>query len=215
MDGFRGLSGTGLRRLYRSYLRPAALVSSTARNGCSQTAGSGTSLSRDPLERKRATLVGVLRISRAGLLIMTMIALAMVLTQSVGLADVRSCTALVVTSPRDGWRLTVNPDGSARVNYAALPQTLEVPPHTFDLLQLHSSLSTRVDSNPARVDSGTVECRRLGTAVQAPPTYLDDDLFIAQLFERAWETAPEPSDSIDKEHVDTLRTMWDRRARPR
>ena len=143
-----------------------------------------------------------------------MIALAMVLAQSVGLADVRSCMALVVTSPRDGWRLTVNPDGSARVNYAALPQTLEAPPRTFDFPRLYSSLSTRVDSKPARVDSGTVECRRPGT-VQATLTYLDDDPFVAQLFERAWEGASEPSDLIDKEHVETLRRMWDGRARPR
>jgi len=146
---------------------------------------------------------------------MTMIALAVVLAQTVGLADVTSCTALVVTSPRDGWRLTVNPDGSARVNYAALPQTLEVPPRTFDFQQLYSSLATRVDSKPARVDSGTVECRRAGIQIQPTPTYLDDEPFAARLFERAWELAPEPSDAIDKEHVETLRGMWNRRAHPR
>ena len=146
---------------------------------------------------------------------MTMIALAVVLAQAVGLADVASCTALVVTSPRDGWRLTVNADGSARVNYAALPQTLEVPPRTFDFQQLHSSLTARVASTPSQVDSGTVECRSSGIQIQPTLTYLDDEPFAARLFERVWERAPEPSTSIDKEHVETLREMWNRRAHPR
>ena len=146
---------------------------------------------------------------------MTMVALALVLAQSVGLADVRSCTALVLTSPRDGWRLIVTPDGSARVNFAALPQTLEVPPRTFDFRQLYSSLTERVGSRPARVDSGTVECRSPGVEIQRAPMYFDDEPFAAGLFERAWQLAPEPSDSIDKEHVETLRGMWNKRARPR
>ena len=125
------------------------------------------------------------------------------------------CAALVITSPRDGWRLTVIPDGSARVNYAALPQTLEVSPRTFDFQQLYSSLATRVRSAQTSADSGTVECRRAGVEPQRAPTYFDDERFAAQQFERAWERAPEPSDSVDKEHVETLRGMWGRRARPR
>ena len=144
-----------------------------------------------------------------------MIALAVVLAQTVGLADVTSCTALVVTSPRDGWRLTVNPDGSARVNYAALPQTLEAPVRTFDFQQLYSSLATRVRSTQTSADSGTVECRRAGVESQHAAAYFDDERFAAQQFERAWERAPEPSDSFDKERLEILRGMWDRRARPR
>ena len=144
-----------------------------------------------------------------------MVALAVVLAQAVGPADMRSCAALVLTSPRDGWRLTVNPDGSARVNYAALPQTLEVPPRTFDVRQLQSSLATRVNATPQRNDAGTVECRMAATEIQPAPAFFDDEPFAAQLFERAWERAPEPADAIDKEHVETLRQMWNRRARPR
>ena len=143
------------------------------------------------------------------------IALAVVLAQAVDLPDVRSCAALVVTSPRDGWRLTVAPDGSARVNYAALPQTLEVPPRTFDFRQLHSSLAMRTRSTQTSVSSGTVECRRARGERQPAPAYFDDEGFAARQFERAWERAPEPSDAIDKEHVETLRVMWNRRDRPR
>ena len=146
---------------------------------------------------------------------MTILALAVLLSQAVGLADVQTCTAVVLTSPRDGWRLTVNADGSARVNYAALPQTLELPPRTFDFRPLYSSLTARIDSTPARADSGTVECQRPGTDALRTPAYLDDEPFVAGLIERAWERAPRPSDSIEEEHIETLRGMWNRRARPR
>ena len=146
---------------------------------------------------------------------MTVLALAVLLAQSAGLPEVSSCAALVITSPRDGWRLTVVPDGSARVNYAALPQTLEVPPRTFDFRQLHSSLATRVRSTQTSSESGTVECRSVQKEPPRAPLYFDDERFATQQFERAWARAPEPSDSIEKEHVETLRGMWDRRARPR
>jgi hypothetical protein len=146
---------------------------------------------------------------------MTMLALAVALAQLVELSDVASCAALAITSPRDAWRLTVIPDGSARVNYAALPQTLQVPAGTFDFRQLHSSLAERARSTQTHADSGTVECRSVKREPQRALLYFDDERFAAQEFERAWKRAPEPSDSIEKEHVETLRGMWDRRARPR
>jgi hypothetical protein len=51
---------------------------------------------------------------------------------SAGLPAAGACDVLVMTSPRDGWRLTVMPDGAARINYAALPQTVDAPAGTFD-----------------------------------------------------------------------------------
>lgn len=146
---------------------------------------------------------------------MTTVVLAVVLAPSVGRPDARSCAALVMTSPRDGWRFTVAQDGSACVNYAALPQTLRVPPGTFDFGQLYSSLATRVHSTQTSVSSGTVECWRAPMERQRAPAYFDDERFAARQFERAWERAPEPSNAIDKEHVETLRGMWYRRDRPR
>lgn len=146
---------------------------------------------------------------------MTILTLALVLVQAAGLPDVKTCGALVVTTPRDEWRLTVMPDGSARVNYAALPQTLEAPPRTFDFPQLHSALSMRVRTTRTTADSGTVECRTPGVQLQRQSFFFDDETFAARQFDRVWARAPAPSDPVEKEHVDLLREMWHRRERPR
>ena len=81
------------------------------------------------------------------------LALALTLIQaSAGLPAIGACDLLAMTSPRDGWRLTVMRDGAARINYAALPQTVEAPAGTFDFSQLHAAVAGRIRVTDASAD---------------------------------------------------------------
>jgi hypothetical protein len=107
------------------------------------------------------------------------------------------------------------PDGSARVNYAALPQTVEAPARTFNFGEFHSAAVRRARTTSTDVDAGTLECRSIRGDVQGTALRIDDDSFAAVEFERAWSRAVSPSNAIEKEHVELLRGMWNRRQRPR
>ena len=159
----------------------------------------------------RATPRGAISTRIVGVLFV----LAVVLVQAAALPDAKTCAVLVITSPRDGWRLSVMPDGSGRVNYAALPQTVEAPAGTIDFHELHSALTERTRTTSADPDAGTVECRSSHGEVQGTVMYLSDEPFAARQFERAWSAVRPASSSIGKEHADMLREMWNRRAKPR
>jgi hypothetical protein len=146
--------------------------------------------------------------------VMMILAVTLTLAQAAGLPAPGTCGALMLTSPRDEWRLTVTPDGSARINYAALPQTVESPARTFDFEELHASLAKR-SATGARAGAGAVECRSSRGEVQGTPMPFDDEGFAALQFERAWNRASSPSDAVGQEHFDLLRSMWLRRQRPR
>jgi hypothetical protein len=126
-----------------------------------------------------------------------------------------ACSRVVIVIPRDGWRLTIATDGSASINYAALPQTVDVPSGVFRAGELYAELRPRLRGTRANDRMASVECHAATRAAQPVIGYLDDETFAAAQFERAWTRMAEPQDAVGREHVDTLRQMWDRRDSPR
>jgi hypothetical protein len=129
--------------------------------------------------------------------------------------DVDTCRSMILTAPRDGWRLTVEVDGSARINYAALPQTARTGAGTFLFQKLHSQLAATVRPELKSDCVGTVEfVRRAGRSEGAAWCLTDEDLAVDQ-FEWAWAHLGPAESAVESEHLQTLRQMWDRRRRPR
>lgn len=126
----------------------------------------------------------------------------------------QSCSSITIVVPRDAWRLRVEADGSARMNFAALPQTANVPVGTFEFRKLHSELAARAIPTEARERAGTVEFKQ---AVNGKTVlrYLSDESHAAGLFEQAWAHVTTPSDPVGRQQVQMLREMWDRRDSPR
>jgi hypothetical protein len=126
----------------------------------------------------------------------------------------RSCRRIMVIVPRDAWRLSVETNGSARINFAALPQTAEVRVGTFRFRRLHSELARRATPTEKRERAGTVEFTdaRSGRKVLR---YLSDEGYATDLFERAWAHVVTDPDEVGREHVEMLRAMWNRRDGPR
>ena len=126
----------------------------------------------------------------------------------------RSCRRITVIVPRDAWRLSVETNGSARINFAALPQTADVRAGTFRFRSLHSELAGKVIPTEERERAGTVEFTD-ARSDRKVLRYLSDDGYAAALFERAWAHVVTDPDEVGREHVEMLREMWNRRDRPR
>ena len=144
------------------------------------------------------------------------LSVVLVLRVAVGATQaVDACSRIVIVIPRDAWRLTIATDGSASINYAALPQTVDVPSGAFRFRELYAELLARLRVTRTNDQMGSVECHP--ATREAPPVigYLDDEGFAAEQFEHAWMRMKEPLDAVGREHVDTLRRMWDRRDSPR
>jgi hypothetical protein len=127
-----------------------------------------------------------------------------------------ACRWLIVVMPRDEWRLTVQPDGKAWINYAQLPQTVYAPAGTFRFAELHSELKARV--RPCRVQgdrAGTVDFAPPPGREKPAPWCLDDESYAAEQFERAWDTVELSAEPVVRAHLDLLRSMWERRQAPR
>jgi len=142
-------------------------------------------------------------------------ALAILVAEEREVPDVGACRSIVLIAPRDGWRLTVEADGSARINYAALPQTARVGTGTFEFEQLHSQLAVRVESEVDRDCVGTVEFESNGARPEFAAWCLTDEGLAADLFEWAWDHVETDKIGVEGEHVQTLRQMWSKRASPR
>lgn len=144
------------------------------------------------------------------------LSVVLVLRASLGAGQAAdACSRVVVVIPRDAWRLTIATDGSATINYAALPQTVDVPPGTFRVRELYTELRPRLRATRVNDQMGSVECHLATRGAQPVIEYLDDEDFAAEQFEHAWMRMEEPLDAVGREHVDTLRQMWDRRDSPR
>jgi hypothetical protein len=122
---------------------------------------------------------------------------------------------LVLVIPRDEWRLTVATDGSAWINYAALPQTARAPSRTVSFSAVHSELRSRVATGPCIRDSiARVEFVPAARA-DAVPLCMADESFAVALFERVWSRVDPERDSAGAEQVTLLRRMWATRREPR
>ena len=144
------------------------------------------------------------------------LSVVLVLRASRGAAQAAdACSRVVIVIPRDAWRLTIATDGSASINYAALPQTVAVPSGAFRFRELYAELLPRLRGTRANDQMGSVECHPATREAQPVVGYLDDEGFTAEQFEHAWMRMEEPVDAVGREHVDTLRQMWDRRESPR
>lgn len=131
-----------------------------------------------------------------------------------GLLAADSCRSLGIVMPRDGWHLSVEPDGSGHVTYAALPQSARVPPGTFDFRNLYAGLIARALAAPSDERTGTIECRG-DKGAQVALAYLDDESFAAEQFEHAWTHVSLPPYRVMRERIEMLRSMWDERDSPR
>ena len=129
--------------------------------------------------------------------------------------DVGACRGIVLIAPRDGWRLAVEVDGSARINYAALPQTARVGGGTFDFQTLHSQLAPRIQPEGHRDCVGTVEFVTNRAHSESTAWCLTDEGLAADQFEWAWAHVEIDRLDVEGEHVQTLRQMWGKRVRPR
>ena len=144
------------------------------------------------------------------------LSVVLVLRVPVGAAQAAdACSRVVIVIPRDAWRLTIATDGSASINYAALPQTVDVPSGAFRFRELYAELLPRLRGTRANDQMASVECHPATREAQPVIGYLDDEGFAAEQFEHAWMRMEEPLDPAGREHVDALRRMWDRRDGPR
>jgi len=121
------------------------------------------------------------------------------------------CRALVVVMPRDGWRLTIDRDGSARINYAALPQTVRTDPGTFSFEDVYPDVVTRLRTSCANEEAGTIDFITTTRPDQAAAWCFTDEAYGAALFEQAWARSATPAGEVGGEHYALLRSMWERR----
>lgn len=150
--------------------------------------------------------------------------IALALTCSVAIAaqaptavpDASECRLLILTIPRDGWRLTVRPDGTATVNYAALPQTASTAPAVVSFAEFHAAVRGRIAQRPCDDDRlGRVQFVVRDDDLAEPLWCVPDTPFVLAQFDRAWDQVTVPADAVGREHVDMLRAMWSRwRANP-
>lgn len=134
--------------------------------------------------------------------------------QNAQVPEAQSCGSITVVVPRDAWRLSVEADGSARINFAALPQTASAPAGTFEFRKLHSDLASTVSPTEVVGRSGTVEFKQAADGKRVL-RYLKDEGHAGGLFEQAWAHVTMPSDQLGRHQVQKLREMWDRRDSPR
>jgi hypothetical protein len=129
--------------------------------------------------------------------------------------DVEACVAITVVYPRDGWRLTIPRNGAARINYAALPQTAEAPANALRLGDVFTDLGSRLRVSCQGDRFGAIEFRTALNEERPAWRCTTDEAFVEALFEQAWRSVPEPTDAVERDHVDLLRSMWRRRTAPR
>jgi hypothetical protein len=141
--------------------------------------------------------------------------LAILAADDRGVPDVGACRSMVLVAPRDGSRLTVEADGSARINYAALPQTARVGRGTFEFHKLHAQLAAGVEPERGRDCAGTVEFVTSRAYSESVAWCLTDEGLAADQFEWAWAHVQADGLDLEGEHLQTLRQMWGKRASPR
>jgi hypothetical protein len=102
---------------------------------------------------------------------------------------------LVLVIPRDGWRLTVRSDGSAWINYAALPQTARTASGAVPFALLHAELRTRAVRGPCPGDLGQVEFARVANAESDALCIVDTSFAIGQ-FEHVWAAVVPEAEAV-------------------
>jgi hypothetical protein len=122
------------------------------------------------------------------------------------------CQRLVIVMPRDEWRLTVARDGSAWINYAALPQTARSAAGTFRFATVYSELKGRVRRSCSGGLQGDVEFALEDKTAPSSSWCITDEAYVAALFERVWVRVEHSPNGPERNA--TLRSMWSRRTAP-
>nr|WP_293249742.1 hypothetical protein [Panacagrimonas sp.] len=105
--------------------------------------------------------------------------------------------ALSVDLPHGGCRLTIFDDGGGSIGYGAMPRSAVVPPGTFDIRDVASSLAAHShaqDQVPIRPQSGSVSlpgASELRSIQDAPR--------VRALLEQAWEARVVPATAREQE----------------
>ena len=136
-------------------------------------------------------------------------AFAVLIAACGGLPSVEECNLLVVDYPHGGRRIMVEPDGSGRYAYGALPALGNFKPGTFDFEEVYARLNSVAERNrrESTEEFGTVQCLTDGESESILYFSYDRDVLIG-LLAVAFENRVEQKGSEGGDALQTLHELW-------
>ena len=126
-----------------------------------------------------------------------------------------TCKEIVLDMPHGWWRVNVNPDGSGKIMFGALPFYGTFVSGAIDHQKLCSDIQEIATENKEKLSEpiGTVQFDPNGKSGHV--WYFNNWDMASDLFDRAWDNKKKATNDIEKQHLKALAKFWEKREIPR